>query len=123
MSISPPPFSPPRADSEDDDYVRDEQDYQVDSARSLVSAFELYQTAIDRLRTSILSKVREDQQTVLDEFKPLSTRANAWLYMRLHDDLFSILIDYLRIEYLPIQSATLSILANIACEQASHEQV
>lgn len=131
MSISPPPFSPPRSadhggDDDDDnnnDYVRDDEGEQNNSARSLVSSFDSYKTAIDRLRASAKNGTIEQQQNVLEQFKPLSSRANAWLYMRLHNDLFSTLLDYLQIDDLSIQSTTLSILANIACDQSSHEQV
>lgn len=130
MSISPPPFSPPRLGSseegEDDnnDYVNldDEEEY-IDSARTLISSFDLYKNAIDRLRSSMTDSSIEEQQDSLEHFKPLSTRTNAWLYMRIHDDLFNILLEYLVIDNLNIQSTVLSIFANIACEQASHEQV
>ena len=131
MSISPPPFSPPRSGDhggdEDDDnnneYVRDDDDEQNKSARSFISSFDSYKTAIDRLRSSIRNATVEQQRNALEQFKPLSSRANAWLYMRLHNDLFSLLLDYLQVNDLSIQSTTLSILANIACDQSSHEQV
>ena len=126
MSISPPPFSPPRLESngEDDenDYVHDDDEH-VDSARSIRSSFDLYKNAIDRLRSSVNGESTDEQEKVLEHFKPLSTRPNAYWYMRLHDDLFIILLHYLRVDNLSIQSIALSILANIACEQASHEQV
>jgi hypothetical protein len=128
MSISPPPFSPPRLGSNEEednnDYVNDDDDDEyIDSARTLISSFDLYKNAIDRLRSSVTCQSIEQQQNSLEHFKPLSTRTNAWLYMRIHDDLFNILLDYLVIENLSIQSTVLSIFANIACEQASHEQV
>jgi len=128
MSISPPPFSPPRLGSNEEednnDYVNDDDDDEyIDSARTLISSFDLYKNAIDRLRSSVTCQSIEQQQNSLEHFKPLSTRTNAWLYMRIHDDLFNILLDYLLIENLSIQSTVLSIFANIACEQASHEQV
>lgn len=126
MSISPPPFSPPRLGSneeDDNDYVNIDDEEYIDSARTLISSFDLYKNAIDRLRSSITNSTIEQQQNSLEHFKPLSTRTNAWLYMRIHDDLFSILLDYLLIDNLNIQSTVLSIFANIACEQASHEQV
>ena len=124
MSISPPPLSPPRAEfseEDDNDYVDD--DDQIDNARTITSSFDLYKNAIDRLRSSIASASIEQQQESLEHFKPLSTRTNAWLYMRMHDDLFTILLDYLLIDNLPLQSTALSIFANIACDQTSHEQV
>jgi len=126
MSISPPPFSPPRlgsSEEDDNDYVNDDDEEYIDSARTLISSFDLYKNAIDRLRSSVTCQSIEQQQTSLEHFKPLSTRTNAWLYMRIHDDSFTILLDYLLIEDLSIQSTVLSIFANIACEQASHEQV
>ena len=126
MSISPPPFSPPRFQSNEEDnndYVNVDDDEYIDSPRTLISSFDLYKNAIDRLRSSVTCQSIEQQQNSLEDFKPLSTRTNAWLYMRIHDDLFSILLDYLLIENLLMQSTVLSIFANIACEQASHEQV
>lgn len=126
MSISPPPFSPPRSGSseeDDNDYVNDDDEEYIDSARTLISSFDIYKNAIDHLRSSITCQSIEQQLNSLKHFKPLSTRTNAWLYMRIHDDLFSILLDYLLIENLSMQSTVLSIFANIACEQASHEQV
>lgn len=131
MSISPPPFSPARStgdlggddDAYNNEYVRDDDEDENNSARSLISSFDSYKTAIDRLRSSMKSDSLEQQQNSLEQFKPLSSRANAWLYMRLHDDLFTILLDYLKVDDLTIQSTTLSILANIACDQSSHEQV
>jgi hypothetical protein len=126
MSISPPPFSPPRlgsSEEDDNDYVNDDDDEYINSPRTLISSFDLYKNAIDRLRSSVTCQSIEEQQNSLEHFKPLSTRTNAWLYMRIHDDLFNILLDYLLIENLSIQSTVLSIFANIACEQASHEQV
>lgn len=127
MSISPPPFSPPRSGSteeeDDNDYVQIDDEEHIDSARTLICSFDLYKNAIDRLRSSITCSSIEEQQAALEHFKPLSTRTNAWLYMRIHDDLFNILLEYLLIENLIIQSTVLSIFANIACEQASHEQV
>ncbi|CAF3455022.1 unnamed protein product [Rotaria sp. Silwood1] len=129
MSISPPPFSPPRSatnEEDNNDNVHDDDDDDdeyIDSARTLISSFDLYKNAIDRLRSSVSCQSIEQQQNSLEHFKPLSTRTNAWLYMRIHDDLFSILLDYLLIENLSIQSTVLSIFANIACEQASHEQI
>jgi hypothetical protein len=125
MSISPPPLSPPRAEfseEDDNDYVDDDDDH-IHSARTITSSFDLYKNAIDRLRSSITSASIEQQQESLEQFKPLSTRTNAWLYMRMHDDLFTILLDYLLIDNLPLQSTALSIFANIACDQTSHEQV
>lgn len=121
MSISPPPFSPPRFAS-NEEYVHDDDDF-IDSPGSLISSFDLYKNAIDRLRSSISSQCIDQQQNSLEHFKPLSTRTNAWLYMRIHDDLFTILLNYFAIENISIQSIVLSIFANIACEQASHEQV
>ncbi|UJR15570.1 hypothetical protein I4U23_002508 [Adineta vaga] len=132
MSISPPPFSPPRSGSNEEDNndylnnpiaVDDDDDEYIDSPRTLISSFDLYKNAIDRLRSSVSCQSIEQQQKSLDHFKPLSTRSNAWLYMRIHDDLFSILLEYLLIENLSIQSTVLSIFANIGCEQASHEQI
>ncbi|CAF1077965.1 unnamed protein product [Rotaria sordida] len=128
MSISPPPFSPPRFTSNEEDNNDninddDDDDEYIDSARTLISSFDLYKNAIDRLRLSVTSQSIEQQQDSLEHFKPLSTRTNAWLYMRIHDDLFTILLDYLLIENLSIQSTVLSIFANIACELASHEQI
>ncbi len=125
MSISPPPFSPPRLGSNEEDgndHINDDDEY-IDSAQTLISSFDLYKNAIDRLRSSVTCQSIEQQQDSLEHFKPLSTRTNAWLYMRIHNDLFNILLDYLLIENLLIQSTVLSIFANIACEQASHEQV
>ena len=126
MSISPPPFSPPRlgsSEEDDNDYVQIDDEEHIDSARTLISSFDLYKNAIDRLRSSITCSSIEEQQDSLEHFKPLSTRTNAYLYMRIHDDLFNILLEYLLIDNLNIQSTVLSIFANIACEQASHEQV
>lgn len=130
MSISPPPFSPPRSglsEDENNDYINNNIDHDddeyIDSPGTLISSFDLYKNAIDRLRSSVTCQSIEQQQNSLEHFKPLSTRTNAWLYMRIHDDLFNILLDYLLIENLSIQSTVLSIFANIACEQASHEQV
>ena len=131
MSISPPPFSPPRSGSSEEDnndYLNnlvdaDDDDEYIDSPRTLISSFDLYKNAIDRLRLSVRSQSIEQQQSSLDHFKPLSTRTNAWLYMRIHDDLFSILLEHLLTDNLAIQSTVLSIFGNIACEQASHEQV
>jgi len=125
MSISPPPFSPPRLGSNEEDgndHINDDDEY-IDSAQTLISSFDLYKNSIDRLRSSVTCQSIEQQQDSLEHFKPLSTRTNAWLYMRIHNDLFNILLDYLLIENLSIQSTVLSIFANIACEQASHEQV
>ena len=125
MSISPPPLSPPRSgfnEEDDNDYVHDDDDH-VDNARTITSSFDLYKNAIDRLRSSITNTSIEQQQESLEHFKPLSTRTNAWLYMRMHDDLFSILLNYLLVDNLPLQSTALSIFANIACDQTSHEQV
>jgi len=125
MSISPPPFSPPRLGSNEEDgndHINDDDEY-IDSAQTLISSFDLYKNSIDRLRSSVTCQSIEQQQDSLEHFKPLSTRTNAWLYMRIHNDLFNILLDYLLIENLLIQSTVLSIFANIACEQASHEQV
>ncbi|CAF0993019.1 unnamed protein product [Adineta steineri] len=125
MSISPPPFSPPRHGSnsnEEDDNNIDDDEY-IDSPRTLISSFDLYKNAIDSLRSSVTCQSIEQQQNALEHFKPLSTRTNAWLYMRIHDDLFTILLEYILIENLSIQSTVLSIFANIACEQASHEQI
>ncbi|CAF0810383.1 unnamed protein product [Adineta ricciae] len=131
MSISPPPFSPPRSGSSEEDnndYLNnlvdaDDDDEYIDSPRTLISSFDLYKNAIDRLRLSVKSQSIEQQQSSLDHFKPLSTRTNAWLYMRIHDDLFSILLEHLLTDNLAIQSTVLSIFGNIACEQASHEQI
>lgn len=130
MSISPPPFSPPRLGSNEDgegednnDYVNIDDEEYIDSARTLISSFDLYKNAIDRLRSSVTCSSIDEQQASLEHFKPLSTRTNAWLYMRIHDDLFNILLEYLVIDNLNLQSTVLSIFANIACEQASHEQV
>jgi len=124
MSISPPPFSPPRSGSnEDENNDIDDDDEYISSPRTLISSFDLYKNAIDRLRSSLRCQSIEQQQNSLEHFKPLSTRTNAWLYMRIHDDLFSILLDYILIENLSIRSTVLSIFANIACEQTSHEQV
>ncbi|CAF3550619.1 unnamed protein product [Rotaria socialis] len=121
MSISPRPFSPPRSASNEEDIIDDDE--YIESPGTLISSFDLYKNAVDRLRSSVTCQSIEQQQTSLEHFKPLSTRTNAWLYMRVHDDLFSILLDYLLIENLSIQSVVLSIFANIACEQASHEQI
>ena len=124
MSLSPPPFSPPRLETnEENDNNNNDDDEYIDSPRTLISSFDLYKNAIDRLRSSVTCQSIEQQRDSLEHFKPLSTRTNAWLYMRIHDDLFTILLDYLVIESLAIQSTVLSIFANIACEQASHEQV
>ncbi len=122
MSISPPPFSPARFESNEENDINGDDEY-IDSPGTLISSFDLYKNSIDRLRSSISSQSIEQQQNSLEHFKPLSTRTNAWLYMRIHDDLFTILLDYLLIENISIQSTVLSIFANIACEQASHEQV
>jgi hypothetical protein len=122
MSISPPPFSPPRSESNEENDNNDDDEY-IDSPGTLISSFDLYKNAIDRLRSSVQCQSIEQQQNSLEHFKSLSTRTNAWLYMRIHDDLFTILLDYLLIENLSIQTTVLSIFANIACEQASHEQV
>ena len=124
MSISPPPFSPPRFDSNEEDrndYVDDDE--YIDSAQTLISSFDLYKNAIDNLRSSVNCQSINEQQSSLEYFKSISTRTNAWLYMHIHDDLFKILLDYLLLENLSIQSTVLSIFANIACESASHEQV
>ncbi|CAF1654416.1 unnamed protein product, partial [Adineta steineri] len=114
MSISPPPFSPPRHGSnsnEEDDNNIDDDEY-IDSPRTLISSFDLYKNAIDSLRSSVTCQSIEQQQNALEHFKPLSTRTNAWLYMRIHDDLFTILLEYILIENLSIQSTVLSIFAN-----------
>jgi hypothetical protein len=139
MSISPPPFSPPRSEfheseengNANNDPVHNVNDNNnnnnnneyIDVARTSTCSFDLYKNAIDRLRSSVNLSSIENKQDSLEHFKPLSTRTNAWLYMRMHDDLFTILLNYLRLDNLSIRSTTLSILANIACEQASHDQV
>lgn len=129
MSISPPPFSPPRSELSDDDnnntYLNenDDDDEYIDSPRTLISSFDLYKNSIDRLRSSITSQSIDEQISSLEHFKPLTTRSNAWLYMRIHDDLFTILLDYLIVDNQSIQSTVLSIFANIACERQSHEQI
>lgn len=128
MSISPPPFSPSRSELSDDDNnnnnnnTYDDDEY-IDSPRTLISSFDLYKNSIDRLRSSTTSSSIDEQKSSLEHFKPLTTQSNAWLYMRIHDDLFSILLEYLIIENQSIQSTVLSIFANIACERDSHEQI
>lgn len=125
MSISPPPFSPPRSqsDGDDDDYVDEDVEQKIASTRTLVSIFDLYKNAIDQLRSAVRSPSVSDQKASLENFKPLTSRTNAWLYIRMHDDLIQLLTTYLKFDDMDTQSIVLSILANIAVERSSHEQV